>query len=295
MLVDHLVKDGHEVTVLDSLKFETNSLSHLCRFKNFEFIRGDVRDEELISQIVPDFDVIFPLACLVGAPLCDKFPIEAKEVNHSAIVMMLKYLSKDQKIIYPTTNSGYGTKDGNILCDEDTKLEPISLYGQTKVNTEKVLLDSGHGVSLRLATVFGASFRTRYDLLLNNFVKIACFDKSIDLYESHFKRNFIHISDVVLGLVFIMEKFSLVKGEAFNLGLDCANISKLELAKKIQKQIPDFVITENSTEKDPDQRNYIVSNEKIAKVGFTAKLTLEDGIVEMIKAVKMEKVFNENV
>ena len=295
MLVDSLVKASFDVTVLDIQKYDVNSLSHLCSYKNFDFINGDVCDEELISSLLPKFEYIFPLACLVGAPLCDKFPKEAQSVNEDAIKLMLKHVNDSHKIIYPTTNSGYGTKDGGYLCDENSTLAPISLYGKTKVNSEKLVLDSKQGVTIRLATVFGSSFRTRYDLLVNDFVRRAYFDKKIDLYESHFTRNFVHISDVISGLIFVMNNFSKLKGHAFNLGLDSANISKLDLVKKIQFYIPELSYSENSKQKDPDQRNYIVSNEKIAKAGFRASVSLDDGIVEMIKAVKMENNFNQNV
>ncbi len=295
MLVDRLLRDGHHVTVLDNLSYEVNSLTHLCHYSTFEFIKGDVRDERLIESIIKKFEYIFPLACLVGAPLCDLKPKEATEVNLDAIRILIKHINEEQKIVYPTTNSGYGTKSKEVECDENTKLEPISHYGRTKVDAENLLLHSGQAVTLRLATVYGSSFRTRYDLLLNDFVRKSVIKGEIDLYESHFTRNFIHILDVIDGMIFSMENFSQMKGEAFNLGLDSANISKLELVQKIKKYIPSLKITEKSKMKDPDQRNYIVSNRKILLKGFKAHRSIESGIIEMIKAVRMESSFNENI
>jgi nucleoside-diphosphate-sugar epimerase len=294
MLTDHLIQRGEDVTVVDTLKYGGNSLMHLAASKRFKFIQGDVRDTELMSSLIKDIDFIFPLAALVGAPLCDKNPEEAKEVNLDSVSHLLT-LIKNQKIIYPTTNSGYGMKKAGELCTEESELRPVSLYGRTKVEAENLIQQSGHGVSLRLATVFGTSFRTRFDLLLNNFVYRSLKDKQIEIYEGHFKRNFIHIRDVVEGLIFAMDNFEVMKGEAFNLGLDSANISKINLAKKIKEFIPELILTENKTQKDPDQRNYIVSNEKIRKVGFEAKITVEDGIVEMMTAVKLLPEIPNNI
>jgi nucleoside-diphosphate-sugar epimerase len=287
MLADQLVRKGHEVVVLDSLMFGPDSLHHLKSFQNFKLIEGDVRNEVLVQECISGCDFIYPFAGIVGAPLCEKYPKETVEVNLDSITFLLSIL-QDQKIIYPTTNSGYGTKKENVACTEESKMEPISLYGRTKVEAENLISKTGQAVTLRLATVFGASYRTRFDLLLNNFVYKALNEKKLDIYEGHFMRNFIHIEDVVNGLIFAMDNFGKMKGQAFNLGLDSANMSKIELAKKIQEYIPELEITENNLLKDPDQRNYIVSNEKIKKVGFQAKITIEEGIVEMIKTVNLK-------
>ncbi|MFT6068461.1 MAG: nucleoside-diphosphate-sugar epimerase [Bacteriovoracaceae bacterium] len=294
MLVNNLIHRGDEVTVIDSLRFGGSSLAHLAAFKNFKFVEGDVRDLDLMADLVKDAEFIFPLAALVGAPLCEKHPKEAEEVNFSSIKSLLELVG-DQKIIYPTTNSGYGMKEAEEVCTEESELTPVSLYGRTKVDAEKLIQEAGNGVSLRLATVFGSSFRTRFDLLLNNFVLRSLKDKKIEIYEGHFKRNFIHISDVIDGLIFSMDNFEKMRGSAFNLGQDSANMSKMELALKVKNFVPELVLTENNKEKDPDQRNYIVSNEKIRKLGFTPRVTIEEGIAEMIKVVRLRPNISENL
>ncbi len=294
MLVTKLIELGHDVIVLDRLVYGGSSLEHLCFYNNFKFVEGDVRDQKLINSLLEQVEFVIPLACLVGAPLCHRNPDEAKEVNVEAISLLINSLSDNHKIIYPTTNSGYGTKSGEVLCDETTKLEPVSLYGITKVEAERLILSSGKGVSLRLATVFGGSFRTRFDLLVNDFVYKALIDKRINLYESHFKRNFVHIRDVVSTFIYIINNFSDFQGECFNLGNDALNISKLELAMLIKKFIPELEVDQSSKESDPDKRNYIVSNEKIRGRGVVASIGLEVGIEEMIKCVKLKgaKSFN---
>jgi len=289
ILVPELLKEGHEVIVIDNFMYNQNSLLDCCYDEKLKIIRGDARDENLISKYLKDVDYIFPLACLTGAPLCDKDPIGARTTNLEAIKILLKIRSKDQRIIFPTTNSGYGVGHEGIYCTEETPLNPISLYGRLKVETEKTVLEAGNSITLRLATVFGISPRMRLDLLVNDFVYRGVNDKCIVLFEAHFKRNYIHVRDVARAFIHCFNNFDKMINEPYNLGLDEANLSKWELCEEIKKQIPDFVFIESEIGKDPDKRNYIVSNAKIKKTGFKPKFSLEQGIAELIKGYQIVK------
>jgi len=280
-----------EVTVVDSFIYNQSSLLDCCNNKRLKIIRGDVRNFEMMEKLVKDKDIIFPLACIVGAPACDIDEDRAKTTNHSAIMNMIHHMDikeKDTKIIFPTTNSGYGVGEEGIYCTEETPLRPVSLYGRMKVATEKELLKLDNIITLRLATVFGTSPRPRLDLLVNDFVYRAVNDRSIIVYEPHFKRNYIHIRDVVKAFIHCINNFEEMKGEPYNVGLSDANISKWELCEEIKKQIPDFFFTEGKGA-DPDKRNYIVSNEKIEATGFKPDYTLQDGIEELIKGYQIIK------
>lgn len=283
ILVPELLKLGNKITVLDNFMFEPDSLLDCCHYDTFEVIRGDVRDRRLIEKLVGDKDVVIPLAALVGAPLCDRDKIGTETTNRGAIKTLAEVLSKEQRIIIPTTNSGYGIGQKGIYCTEETPLNPISFYGKTKVEAEKIVLERGNGISLRLATVFGMSPRMRLDLLVNDFTYRAVKDSFIIIFEGHFKRNYIHVRDVARAFIHAIEKFDSMKDEAYNVGLSDANLSKLELCAKIKEQVPDFVYLEASIGEDPDKRDYIVSNEKVEKTGFAPKYSLETGIRELIK------------
>jgi len=287
VLVKELLEKGYDVIVVDNFMYNQVSLLDCCFYEKFKIIRGDARDENLISKYLKDVDYIFPLACLTGAPLCDKDPIGAKTINLEAIKMILKLRGKNQRIIFPTTNSGYGIGQEGIYCDENTPLSPVSLYGRLKVEAEKIVLEAGNSITLRLATVFGISPRMRTDLLVNNFVYKAVHDKYIILFEAHFKRNYIHIRDVARAFIHCLENFEKMKNQTYNLGLDEANLSKIELCEEIKKQIPDFVFIESKIGEDPDKRNYIVSNAKIAKTGFRPEYSLQEGIQELIKGYQV--------
>ena len=289
VLVPELLKEGYEVIVIDNFMYNQNTLLDCCYDEKLKIIRGDARDENLISKYLKDVDYIFPLACLTGAPLCDKDSIGARTTNLEAIKMVLKIRSKNQRIIFPTTNSGYGIGQEGIYCDENTPLNPISLYGRLKVEAEKAVLEAGNSITLRLATVFGISPRMRLDLLVNDFVYRAVNDKYIVLFEAHFKRNYIHICDVNRAFIHCLNNFEKMINEPYNLGLDEANLSKWELCEEIKKQIPDFVFIESEIGKDPDKRNYIVSNAKIKKTGFKPKYSLREGILELIKGYQIIK------
>ena len=287
ILCEHLLAAGYRVTALDNLMFGQNSLFHFCANPNFEFVNGDARDEDLIKGLLKDVDAIIPLAALVGAPACNRDPYFAKSVNLEAIQLINRLRSPQQLVVYPTTNSGYGTKSGDTYCTEETPLEPISLYGLTKVQAEQEVLGATNTITLRLATVFGMSPRMRLDLLVNHFVYTAVTDKYIVIFEKDFKRNYVHIRDVADCMIYCIENSDRMVGRPFNVGLDAANLSKEELALKVKEYVPNFYIHFGEIGSDPDKRNYIVSNERLREAGFEAKRTLDDGIKELIKGYRM--------
>ena len=289
ILAPELINKNFKVTVLDNFMFKQASLNHLCFHKNFNIINGDIRDSMLMQKLLRDHDLILPLAAIVGAPLCNKDPYSAQSINHDAIIDMIKKSSKNQMIIMPTTNSAYGTGDKDNYCDEKSPLNPISKYAIDKVEIEKILMSRENSISYRLATVFGMSPRMRIDLLVNDFTYRAYHDSAMIIFEGHFKRNFIHVRDVVRGFVHAIENFDKMKSEIYNVGLSDANLSKLELCGEIKKHLPNFTYVEEKLKKDPDQRNYIVSNEKIESTGFSPKHSLSDGIEELIKGYAMLK------
>jgi len=283
VLTPMLLADGHEVTVLDNFMYGPNSLMECCANERFRVIRGDARDRELIQKALSDVDWIIPLAALVGAPLCKSDPLAATSTNLDAVRLILQLRSKDQRVIFPVTNSGYGIGEKGKFCTEESPLRPISLYGTTKVDAEKAVLDAGNCLTFRLATVFGASPRMRIDLLVNDFVHRAVMDRALLIFEGHFKRNYIHIRDVVRAFQHGMANFDKMKNQPYNVGLSDANLSKIELCEEIRKQIPHFVYVEAPIGEDPDKRDYIVSNEKIERSGYKPMYSLQMGITELIK------------
>lgn len=288
-MVPDLLAAGHSVTVVDNFMFKQTSLNHVCHNPNFDVIKGDIRVESTIKPLLKDADIVIPLAALVGAPICNLDPIGAQTTNHDAILMMMKHISKEQRILMPTTNSAYGTGDENNFCTEESPLRPISKYAIDKVEIEKHLMEHENAISFRLATVFGMSPRMRIDLLVNDFAYRAVYDRFVVLFESHFKRNYVHVRDVSRAFQHGINNFEKMRGEVFNVGLSEANVSKYELCVEIQKLIPDFVFIEAPVGKDPDQRNYIVSNEKLERTGFKTAVTLQIGLKELIKGYKMIK------
>jgi len=287
ILVPNLLAAGHKVTVLDNFMFKQTSLNHCAYHPNFSVVKGDIRVEKTIASLMQGADVVIPLAALVGAPLCNLDPVGATTVNHDAITLMLKLLSQDQIVLMPTTNSAYGTGDKNNYCNEESPLHPISQYAIEKVEIEKQLMDHPNAISFRLATVFGMSPRMRIDLLVNDFTYRAVYDRFVVLFESHFKRNYIHIRDVSRVFRHALDNYDRMKGEIYNVGLSDANVSKKELCEHIQKQVPKFIFIDGQVRKDPDQRNYIVSNEKIEATGFKPEFSLDRGIGELIKGYTM--------
>jgi nucleoside-diphosphate-sugar epimerase len=287
ILVPTLLERGHHVTVLDNFSRGTTELALCCRYSNFTPIRGDARDERTLDALAPKADVIIPLAALVGAPLCNEDQIGAKSINQDAVIALASRVSKSQMMVIPTTNSGYGIGESGKFCTEETPLRPISLYGVTKVEAEKAVLEKANGVSLRLATVFGMSPRMRIDLLVNDFTWRAVTDRAVMIFEGHFKRNYIHIRDVVKGFEHAIANFDKMRGQAFNLGLSSANLSKLELCAVIKKQVPNFVYLEAPIGEDPDKRDYIVSNEKLERSGWAPDWSLDAGIGELVRGYQM--------
>lgn len=288
-MVPDLLAAGHRITVLDNFLFRQTSLHHCCHHPNFSVVKGDIRLEETMAKLMKDADVIIPLAALVGAPLCTLDPVGATTINHDAIVLMLKLLSKQQIVLMPTTNSAYGTGDENNYCNEESPLRPISQYAVEKVEIEEMLMQHPNAISFRLATVFGMSPRMRLDLLVNDFTYRAVNDRFVVLFESHFKRNYIHVRDVSRVFQHALNNHDAMKDEIYNVGLSDANVSKKELCEHIQRQLPDFCFIEAPVGKDPDQRNYIVSNDKIEATGFRQEFSLDRGIGELIKGYTMLK------
>ena len=288
-MVPDLLNAGHKVTVLDNFMFQQASLNHVCNNPNFSIVKGDIRIESVVAPLLKKADVVIPLAALVGAPLCNLDPVGATTINHDAITLMIKLLSKQQIVLMPTTNSAYGTGDENNFCTEESPLRPISQYAIEKVGIEKELMQRENAISFRLATVFGMSPRMRIDLLVNDFTYRAVTDRFVVLFESYFKRNYIHVRDVSRAFQHAIDNFDEMKGQIYNVGLSEANVSKKELCQVIQKQVPDFKFIDAPIGKDPDQRNYVVSNAKIEATGFQTSVSLDLGIAELIKGYSMLK------
>ncbi len=288
VLTQHLLDKGYEVIVLDKLIFNQISLLPHTSNPNFKFIYGDVKNSELLKSLVHESDIIIPLAAIVGFPACDSDPMLAYEINFKQIKNIVDWIKgTNKKILYPNTNSGYGVGEDGIYCDETSELKPISVYGKTKVDAEQYILNNSDGICFRLATVFGVSPRMRTDLLVNDFTYKAITDKYIVVFERNFKRNYIHIKDVALAFIFMIENYDSYKGQVFNVGLSDANLSKKELLEKIQNYVKDFAVVYDDYYEDPDKRNYIVSNEKIEKTGWFPEYNLDLGIKELIHAYKM--------
>ncbi|MDB5871164.1 MAG: NAD-dependent epimerase/dehydratase [Ramlibacter sp.] len=283
VLVPKLLQGGHAVTVLDNFMFGQSSLAECCGWDSFQVVRGDCRDEPLMRSLVAKADVIIPLAALVGAPLCKIDPLGAQTINQDAVEMLCRLAGPSQRILMPVSNSGYGIGEKGKFCTEESPLRPISLYGISKVNAEKAVLQRENSVTFRLATVFGMSSRMRTDLLVNDFTYRAVHDKAVVIFEGHFKRNYIHIQDVAGVFAWGIDHFDAMRGKPYNVGLEEANLSKLELCGVIRKHVPDFVFVEAPIGEDPDKRDYIVSNARLAGTGFVTQWSLDRGVRELIK------------
>lgn len=289
VLVPMLLARGNRVTVLDSFYYEQNSLLDCCGNKNFTVVRGDARDAETVKKVLDGKDYIIPLAALVGFPICDKDKIAATTTNLDAVKMILSERAPEQRVIFPCTNSGYGLGEGEKFCTENSPINPVSLYGRTKMAAETAVLESGNSLTFRFATLFGASPRMRTDLLVNDFVYRAVFDRAVVIFEGAFKRNYLHVRDAAGAFIFAMDNFEKMQGRQYNCGLSDANLSKLELCAKIKEHIPAFTYIEAPVGTDPDKRNYIVSNERIESCGWRPSFTLDDGIEELIKVYTIIK------
>lgn len=287
ILAPALLAAGHKVTVLDNFMFGQTSLAALCADPDFDVLRGDAREESVLRPLVAKADLVIPLAALVGAPLCDRDRTGAVSINRTAVETLMKLLSADQRVLYATTNSGYGIGEKGAFCTEESPLRPISLYGRTKVEAEDAVRARGNAISFRLATVFGFSPRMRLDLLVNDFVYRALNDRVVVLFEAHFKRNYIHIRDVARAFLHGIDHFETMKNNIFNVGLSDANLSKAELCERIKRHVPNFQYFEAPVGEDPDKRDYIVSNAKIEGTGYRPAHSLDDGIVELIKGYRM--------
>jgi nucleoside-diphosphate-sugar epimerase len=283
VLTAELLTKGYAVTVLDNFMYRQSSLADCCQYSTFEVVRGDCRDRNLMQKLLADVDIVIPLAALVGAPLCDRDKIGTKSTNYEAVAMLCELTSNDQAILIPTTNSGYGIGEQGKFCTEDSPLRPISLYGVTKVEAEAKVLERENSISFRLATVFGMSPRMRTDLLVNDFVYRAVHDRAVLIFEGHFKRNYIHIRDVANVFLHGISNFDSMRGKVYNVGLEEANLSKLELCAEIKKILPKFTYVEAPIGEDPDKRDYIVSNARIISTGFKTEWSLERGIRELVK------------
>lgn len=290
VLTPLLLANGHNVTVVDSFMYRQTSLLDCCVNKNLTVINGDARDEKLMAELIKGKDLIIPLAALVGFPLCEKNKIDAENTNFGAVDLVLKLRDKDtQKVIFPCTNSGYGVGEKDIYCTEETPINPISLYGRTKMRAETAVLESGNSLTFRFATLFGASPRMRTDLLVNDFTYRAIFDRTVVVFEGNFKRNYLHVRDAAGAFLFAINNFEKMQGRQYNCGLSDCNISKLELCAKIKEHIPSFVYIESPIGTDPDKRDYIVSNERLESMGWKPSFTVDDGIEELIKTYQIVK------
>ncbi|MCM8768598.1 MAG: NAD(P)-dependent oxidoreductase [Candidatus Omnitrophica bacterium] len=287
VLVPKLLREAYLVTVLDNFMYQQYSLLDCCHYQSLQIVRGDVRNEVLVKELIQKHDVIFPLACITGAPACQRDPFLAKAVNLEAIKTLLHYRSPRQIIIFPTTNSGYGIGQDGIFCTEETPLRPVSLYGKLKVEAEQRIMESGNSICLRLATAFGISPRMRLDLLVNDFTYRAITDGFVVLFQAHFKRNYVHVRDVAKAFLHCLNNFEAMKNQVYNVGLSEANLSKWELCQEIKRQVQNFYFVEAEVGEDIDKRNYIVSNEKIEKTGFKAEISLAQGIAELIKGFQI--------
>ncbi len=283
ILTPMLLAAGHEVTVLDNFRFRQATLMDCCHYPKFDIVRGDCRDEQVLRPLVARADLVIPLAALVGAPLCSQDTVAAETTNQGAVELICRLASPDQRILFPTTNSGYGIGEPDKPCTEESPLRPVSLYGRTKVQAEVAVLQRQNSISFRLATVFGLSPRMRLDLLVNDFVYRAVHDRAVVIFEGHFRRNFIHVRDVGRIFLHALEHFDQMRGWAYNAGLEEANLSKLGLCAIIQRILPQFVYLEAPVGEDPDKRDYLVSNARLLATGFRTEWSLEAGIEELVK------------
>lgn len=294
-IADYLTGKGFNITIIDKLEYKNFPFNHLLKYKNFKFIYGNILNKKFFNKkLIKKFDIIIPLAALVGAPLCERKKNLATLTNLKSIEYLTKNMEKKQKIIFATSNSGYGIGEKGKFCDENSPLRPVSHYGVTKMKAEKEVVNFKNSVSFRLATVFGYSFRMRSDLLVNNFVELSVKNKKIQLFESNFRRNFIHIQDVCRAFEFAINNFTKMKGQIYNLGLSSANLTKNQLALRIKKKLPKLKISYIKNKSDPDKRDYFVSNKKIEKLGFKPIFTLDSGISELIEYFKLnnKKIIN---
>lgn len=289
VLVPLLLSAGHEVHVVDNLTYGQASLLACFRDPRFTFTSGDVRDRALMQEAVGDADAIIHLAAVVGMPACDKNPTAAEEINVNSTRLINDLRSPDQWLLYASTGSVYGAVDG--VCTEDTPASPLSTYGATKYEGERIALSKPNAIAYRFATAFGVAPRFRLDLLLNNFVYLAIRERNIVLYEREAKRTLIHVHDIARSWVHALDHFDSMRDQAFNVGDESLNYSKREIVEAIRDEV-EFYVDYADFAHDPDQRDYVVSYEKIRATGFKTEVDLKTGIRELTRAMAMVWVPN---
>jgi len=290
VLTPKLLERGYRVRVLDNLMYGGQGLLPHFINKNFDFIRGDIRDRNTVRESIRDIDVIIHLAAIVGFPACKKQPHLAKTVHIDGTANIDKCRSKDQPIIFASTISNYGAVETGI-CTEETPLNPLTLYGETKTQAERLLRDSGNIVVYRFATAVGLSPRLRLDLLVNDFVYQALKNKQLTVYEKYFKRAFVHVTDMARAILFAIENIDRIIDNVYNIGSEAMNCTKEEIANMIKEKV-DYLLDFADIGEDPDKRNYAVSYKKIRSLGFETLISMEETIDELIGGLQTIDVRN---
>lgn len=282
VLLPYLLQEDFDVTVYDVLHYSGCGLIPHINKENFHFIKGDVRDKENLRKAVSQNDVVIHLAAIVGLPACKRDPNLAESTNVQGTQNVLDSLSPDQRVIYASSVSNYGAASGHS-CDEQSPLYPISCYGVTKTEAEKMMLDSENSLCFRFATAFGVSPRMRLDLLINDFVHQACVNRILTLFEKSYKRTFAHVRDISRCLLYALNNFDRLTHKLYNVGDNANNVSKEDIALKIKERV-DYYLHFAEIEKDEDQRNYSVSYDLINSIGFRTEISIDEGIDELVKA-----------
>lgn len=283
-LIPKLLEEGHEVTVFDNLMYGGNQLLPFFRNANFHFVMGDITIKNQFEDVVENKDIIIHLAAIVGFPACQNNPELATNVNVGGTKNLIEILKPEQVVLYGSTGSNYGKVTD--ICTEETPLNPLSIYGETKTKAEQMLMDRGNTTAYRFATAFGISSRLRLDLLINDFINKCLRDKYLVVYEKNYMRTFIHVSDIAESFIFAINNLDKITDNVYNVGDDSMNYSKEEICNMVGSKTGAFIHYEEIGT-DADQRNYIVSYDKIKKLGFKVKISVEDGIDETVKALEV--------
>jgi nucleoside-diphosphate-sugar epimerase len=289
-LIPMLLELGHEVKVFDSLLFNNGDklLPHISN-NNFSFVKGDIRDEELLSKHIGDYDIVIHLAALVGFPICRELgESESKSVNTTGTEIVIRNMKPHQYLLFGSTGSNYG--EVIDLCTEETKLNPLSIYGKTKTIAEMMVMDRDNSTAFRFATAFGLSPRLRLDLLVNDLTYKSYKEGYAVIYESHFLRTFIHVKDISKSFIFAIDNQEKMKNNVYNIGSDNLNFSKREICELIKEKLPNTYFNYASVGEDADKRNYRVSYDKIKSLGFKTTISISDGISELIKSMPLIKI-----